>query len=59
MSEPFKVLRAILQTGDTHADFFAMCDLLESSSLATIDPNTDQIVSRITPSVIRQSDSEE
>ena len=29
MSEPFKVLREILRTGDTHGDFFAMCDLLE------------------------------
>jgi hypothetical protein len=33
MSEPFKVLRDILKTGNTHPDFFAMCDLLETSNI--------------------------
>jgi hypothetical protein len=29
MNEPFKVLREILMTGNTHHDFLAMCDLLD------------------------------
>ena len=37
MSEPFKVLRDILKTGNTHPDFFAMCDLLEASNIVPDD----------------------
>lgn len=29
MNEPFKVLREILMTGNTHHDFLAMCDSLD------------------------------
>ena len=35
----FRVLRGILETGNTHPDFFAMCDMLEGSHPITPDPN--------------------
>ena len=32
MRAPFHALRDILSTGNTHPDFFAMCDLLENNA---------------------------